>query len=719
MKKNKIKDDPYYAREALKYANPIPSREFIIQHLEKSGIPERYTSLVKFFGLKKRKSCDALRYRLNAMLRDGQLLTDRKGRYALVKRMEMLRGYVICHRDGFGFLIPDDGSSDVFLSPRQIRALFPGDQVLVRVSSESKQKKREGMVVEVLERNLTQIVGRYYEEKEFSYIVPVNKNISHEIIVSKKKKGGVKDGQIVVADIIKYPTFNRAATAEITHVLDKKSGSALESEIALNAHGVPSGWSAPLLKEIKSIKKSTIKKEKSNRRGLQNFPFVTIDGDDAKDFDDAVYCEKRKKGGWTLYVAIADVSHFVLLDTCLDKEAFNRGNSVYFPDRVVPMLPELLSNDLCSLKPNEDRLVMVCEMQVSALGRVTSYEFYEGVINSHARLTYDEVHDLLESKQKKSNVLLPHLKELRELYRAFLKQRKTRGALDFARVEAKMIFDKSGKIKELKAENNHYVHGVIEECMLAANVSASKFLLASKIPALYRVHETPDAEKISNLRVFLKALGLELKGKNKPKPSDYAELLQKIIGRPDEHLIQTVLLRSLRQAVYTSKNMGHFGLAYDAYVHFTSPIRRYPDLINHRAIKHILQKKKLKEFKYSESSMRSLGNHCSVTERRADDATRDVSAWLKCDFMKNKVGQVYTGLISGVMSFGIFVELKDIFVEGLVHITSLKNDYYKFDPALHKLVGRRTRKIYRLGDKVKVKVIRVDLEEKEIDFEVV
>lgn len=717
MPRKKKNPDPFHDREASKYEKPIASREYILQYLEKLGAPERRSGLIEAFKLKSESQQEALRRRLNAMVRDGQLMADRKGRYAVVGNMDMMRGYVICHKDGFGFLVPDDGSKDVFLNPRQIRSLFPGDRVLVRVTSRKGQSKREGVIIEVLERNLTQVAGRYFTEKGVSYIAPINKNISQDIIIPKDKDNGARKGQYVVVKITKYPTSHTAATGQVTKVLGKNVGPGLEIELVINAHGLPYVWSDKVTKESKSILKA--KMPKKGREQLQHLPFVTIDGADAKDFDDAVFCDPQKKGGWILYVAIADVSQYVDFSTSLDQEALSRGNSVYFPNHVVPMLPESLSNDLCSLKPDVERLVMVCEMRITESGKITSYKFHEGNIKSHARFTYDEVFEQLENKKVEKHPLLPHLKELKKVYKTLLKQRKFRGALDFNRVEAKIIFNDKQKIEKIIPVERHYVHGLIEECMLAANVCASKYLLSGKIPALYRVHEGPDSEKLYNLRNFLKGLGLELKGGEEPESIHYANLLKKIVGRSDEHLVQTVLLRSLRQAVYTAENIGHFGLAYETYVHFTSPIRRYPDLINHRSIKHLLRGGKAKDYKYSKSSIQNFGNHCSLTERRADDASRDLEMWLKCEFMQDKVGKVFDGIISGVVNFGIFIELKDIFVEGLVHITSLKNDYYNFDPLRHRLTGKRSGVVYSLGDPIKVLVAKVDLDEREINFELV
>lgn len=719
-KKINRKLDPFLDREAQKYANPIPSREFIIQHLEDVGLPEKYLDLVKVFGIKKLESQEALLWRLKAMLRDGQLLTDRKGRYASVKQLEMLCGYVICHKDGYGFLTPEDGSSDIFLNPRQVKGLFPGDKVLVSVVTGKNPTKREGIVAEVLERNFTHIVGHYVVEKEIAFVIPINKNISQEIIVPKGKGARAKDSQIVMLEIIDYPTSRGAATGKIVKILGDNITSGIEVEAAIHAHGLPCVWSEEVEKEGKIFAKTKVGDPKNSlRKGLQHLPFITIDGEDAKDFDDAVYCERQEDNSWILYVAIADVAHYVCSDTALDKEAAKRGNSVYFPKYVVPMLPEVLSNELCSLKPKVERLVLTCEMRITDNGEIKKYEFYEATIKSQARLTYDGVFELLESKTKKTNELLPHLLELRDLYRILLKQRKVRGALDFSRVEVQVIFDEKQKIKNIKPVCNHYVHGMIEECMLAANVCASKFLSRKKIPALYRVHEGPETERLTNLRVFLRGLGLELKGGDDPQPINYADLLRKVVGRPDENLVNTVLLRSLRQAVYAPDNVGHFGLAYKAYTHFTSPIRRYPDLINHRAIKHLLHGGKVDKYPYTKSAMQIFGGHCSLTERRADDASRDVMMWLKCEFMKSKVGKSFAGIITGVGNFGVYVELKDIFIEGLVHITSLKKDYYKFEPLHHRLVGKHGGVVYKLGDPIRVLVAKVSIDEREIELELV
>ncbi len=715
-KKQNKSQDPYFEREKLKYENPIPSREFILEYLEKLGVPESYPKLLQALKLRGPKNSDALHHRLKAMVRDGQLITDRKERYALVKKMNLVRGYVVGHRDGYGFLTPDSGGKDLFLNPKEMRAVFPGDIVLASVISSGENDKREGAIVEVLTRKFTQIIGRYFIERGIGFIVPSNRDFSQEIIIPHGKELKAKKGDLVLTEILGYPTKRNSATAKVIKILGKEVTPALEIDVVVNAHGLPNSWPDKAAKESNAIAQLGIKAEK--RVDLRKLPFVTIDGADAKDFDDAVYC-KKDNGAWILYVAIADVSHYVTFNSALDQEALNRGNSVYFPGQVIPMLPEILSNELCSLKPEVDRLVVVAEVKINNLGKIDGFKFYDAIIRSHARLTYDKVFDLLENNSEPNYLLLSELKNLRALYLLLLKQRKIRGSLDFSRVESKIIFNPQGKISKIVKNEHHYVHGMIEECMLVANVCASKFLLTHKISALYRVHEGPELEKLSNVRAFLKSLGLELKGGENPKSIHYADLLQKIIGRTDEHLVQTVLLRSMRQAVYTPSNIGHFGLAYEEYAHFTSPIRRYPDLINHRSIKYILLHGNPSKYHYNEANMQEFGNHCSMTERRADDASRDVELWHKCQFMRDKLGKSFAGIISGVMNFGIFVELKDIFIEGLVHITALKQDYYQFDQLRQRLVGKRGGKVYRLGDEVKVLVARVDLDELEISLELV
>lgn len=718
MFKDYKKLDPFYTREIEKYAHPLPSREFILQCLDEIGQPIDSEKLLELFGLHDETQQETFKFRLRAMERDGQLMRNRRGKYARVDQLDLIRGRVLGHRDGFGFLIPDDGSQDLYLSPFQMRSLFPKDVVLARVSHTGTRGKREAIVVEILERNTTQIVGRFFKEGNIAFVQPTHKQMTQDIVIPVGEEHQAKPGQYVCVEILLQPTTRRQATGRVTEILGDHLTPGLEIEVAIRSHGLPYQWPNAVMDQIKDWQPLIQEKSFADRQDIRHLPLVTIDGEDAKDFDDAVFCEPKPKGGWRLIVAIADVGHYVLPDTALDKEALNRGNSVYFPDRVIPMLPEILSNELCSLKPQVNRLCLVCEAQISKEGKLTRYHFYEAVMFSHARLTYNQVTAILEDKKKIQPSLLPHLHALHDLYTILHQQRQHRGALDFETVETRIIFSKNKKIKAIVPVQRTVAHKMIEECMLIANVAAAKFLKKHKIPILFRVHEGPNPEKMSNLHDFLKSVGLRLGGGNTPSPHDYYKLLTRIEKRPDAHLIQTVLLRSLLQAIYSpDSTMGHFGLAYESYTHFTSPIRRYPDLLVHRIIHHILRGGSKKTAHYPYDQMQTLGEHCSVTERRADDATRDAIDWLKCDYMRDKLGDIFEGIISGVTGFGVFVELQNIYIEGLLHISALKDDYYHFEPIHHTLKGKRTGATYRLGDRIKVMVARVNLEQKEIDLE--
>jgi ribonuclease R len=709
------KKDPYRNREEQSYEHPVPSREFITQYLEEINRPVSFNHLLQTFNLRSDEEKEGLRRRLIAMSRDGQLMSNRRGSYALVKKLELIRGRIQARRDGYGFLIPDDASADIFIPAREMRAVFDGDIVLVRVTN-PQERRHEGVIVEILERNTHQVVGRFFEEGGVAFIDPDDKTITQDILISTGETGGAKPGQFAVVEITAQPTKRRQAVGRVIEVLGDRLTPGMEVELAIRSHQLPFQWPAEVLRESKQLPVDVLEVDKRNRENLTKLAFVTIDGEDAKDFDDAVYCEKED-GGWKLFVAIADVSHYVKPKTALDTEAQLRGNSVYFPTKVLPMLPETLSNNLCSLRPKVDRLVLVCEMHIDEHGRVHKYRLYEAVIHSHARLTYTEVAAMLAGKQTKHQVLLPYLQELHRLYTKLLKQRINRGAIEFATTETRIEFDQNGKIKRIVPLVRNEAHRIIEECMLAANESTSLWLQKAKIPTLYRVHEGPDEQKLKDLRDFLKVLNLRFTtGGKKPTPMDYAKLLERIEKRPDAQLLQTVLLRSLRQAIYTPQNVGHFGLSYEGYCHFTSPIRRYPDLIVHRCIKYLLQQQPLDQFYYVEKDMVHLGEHCSMTERRADLATRDAVDWLKCEYMLNKVGQAFSGRIVDVTAFGVFVQLNEVYVDGLVHITSLANDYYIHNPTQRLLRGKRSGKVYRLGDPIDVMVARVDLDERKIDF---
>ncbi|MEO8629851.1 MAG: ribonuclease R, partial [Betaproteobacteria bacterium] len=591
---------------------------------------------------------------------------------------------------------------------------FHGDRVMARESGVDRRGRREGTIVEVLERAHSRVVGRLMEEHGICYLVPEDRRLSQDILIPREGLANAVSGQVVVAEIIEQPDRKVKPVGRIVEVLGNYADAGMEVEIALRKHDLPHVFS-PAVEEIaKHLPKSVRKADWKGREDLTELPLVTIDGETAKDFDDAVYCERDGRG-FKLWVAIADVGHYVKHGDALDLEARERGNSVYFPRRVIPMLPEQLSNGLCSLNPQVERLAMVCEMNIGVKGEVKNSRFYSAVIFSHARLTYTAVAAILadpkgpEAREHKG--LVPHLQTLRDLYTTLAAARERRGAIDFETMETRMEFDEQGKITAISPVQRNDAHRLIEECMLAANVCASQFLSSHEHPALYRVHEGPTPEKLESLRQFLSEFGLSLGGGDEPHAKDYAKLLTQIRGRPDFQLLQTVLLRSLRQAVYSPDNAGHFGLAYDAYAHFTSPIRRYPDLLVHRSIKAVLAGQE-----YKPGDWAALGQHCSDTERRADEATRDVEAWLKAYYMRDRVGERFAGTISGVAAFGVFVALDKVHVEGMVHVSELGSDYFHYDAARHELLGERTHQRFRLGDRIQVTLVRADLETTRLDF---
>jgi ribonuclease R len=682
----------------------LPSREAILAALKSAGTPLPPADLVRQLAVGP-VALEAFHGRLAAMERDGQLLTNRKGELCVVAKLDLVVGTVQGHADGFGFLVPDGGGDDYFLSPREMHKVLHGDRAAVRKSGIDRRGRPEGEIVEVLERANREVVGRLYEEHGIWFVVAENRRINQDLLIPPGDLGSAKAGQVVVAEIVVQPAANREAIARIKEVLGSATDSGIEIEIALRKHALPHEFSPEAQRQAKRLPADVRPADRKDRVDLTALPLVTIDGETAKDFDDAVYCERKGKN-FRLIVAIADVSHYVRDGDAIDIDARERGTSVYFPRRVIPMLPEELSNELCSLKPDVD-----------AQGVITSNRFYRAVMHSRARLTYTQVWGWLDNPATattpQARALLPQLQNLYALYHALAAARSKRGAIDFDTIELALEFDENGKITRIVPAPRNDAHKLIEECMLAANVCTAEFLAEHKHPALYRVHEGPPPDKLVALRDFLHTSALQLSGGDAPTSADYAKLLDRIRDRPDFALLQTVLLRSLSQAQYRPENEGHFGLAYDAYAHFTSPIRRYPDLLVHRAVKAVLAGKR---YNPPGMSWEELGAHTSMTERRADDASRDVTNWLKCHFMQDKVGEDFDGTISGVTSFGLFVTLDGLNIDGLVHITELGRDYFHYDAGRHALIGERAGKVFQLAGRIRVRVARVDMEQTKIDF---
>ena len=729
MAKKSPPQDPNYAKELAKYDNPIPSREFILQIIRTHNAPMTKEEIFVALGITDETRQEAMRRRLRAMENDGQLVFTKRKCYALPEKLDLLKGMVIGHREGFGFLQVEGKKDDFFIPNVQMQKVMHGDYVLAQPNGFDRKGRPEVRIVRVLEANKKQIVGRFFIEQGIGYVMPDDSRITRDILIPDNARLGARMGQIVVVELHPRTAPFFQPIGKITEVLGDNMAKGMEVEIAIRKHDIPHSFPSAVEKQLKKWAEDVPEEAKRGRVDLRDLPLVTIDGEDARDFDDAVFCQKQGKG-WKLWVAIADVSYYVRPKSALDTEAYNRGNSVYFPNRVVPMLPEKLSNGLCSLNPQVDRLCMVCEITISAKGKMTDYQFYEAVMNSHARLTYNKVAKILKKDTalcERYASLVPHLQDLHEMYQALVKARQQRGAIEFETIESKFIFNALGRIERIEPVVRNDAHKIIEECMILANIASANFMEKHQEPALYRIHAVPGEEKLTAFRSFLAECGLSLSGGNKPTPMDYAQLLEQIKLRPDHELIQTMLLRSMSQAVYSADNIGHFGLALEEYAHFTSPIRRYPDLTLHRGIKYLLAKQKGSKRKttdtggyhYQLEEMDLFGAHCSSTERRADDATREVADWLKCEYMQDHVGEEFDGVISSVTGFGFFVRLNDLFIDGLVHISGLANDYYLFDMPKQRLIGENSGMIFRLGDAVKVRVEAVSLEQKQIDFSLI
>ncbi|QCI21835.1 ribonuclease R [Buchnera aphidicola (Hyadaphis tataricae)] len=723
--------DPYQKREAKKYQNPIPSREYIFSWLKKCRNLVSQKNLEKKFGITDQETKKALRRRLRAMERDGQVIYIRNRFYITPDTLKIVQGKVIGHKDGYGFLRTETLKDDLWMSSEQMKLCIHGDIILAQVIISKETKRSSARFLKILQPNNVSIVGRYYIQNEKKIVIPNDSRFNFKIFILSSFKERILIGSIVVVKLKECFVRKHRIEGFIIEVLGNKMGTKLAIEIALRTYSIPSIWSEEAQKQLYQMNKKFNKNDLKHRIDLRHLPFFTIDDEDARDFDDAVFCKKKinLEEGWDLWVAIADVSYYVKPNTPLDKSAFERGTSIYFPASVIPMLPEKISIDLCSLKPNVERLCLICEMSLSTDGTLISYKHYEAIICSHARFTYNEIFKIwsgdyfLRLKYKK---FLKDIENLSSLQKILHKNNYAKKGIYFEKIDAKFILDSNLKITHIYQNIRNDAHKFIESCMILANIASASFLEKYKYPVLFRNHDSPKKEKVSNFRLFLRELGLTLSGGDSPDSIHYANLLKNICTLPEYEMIQTVLLRSMKQAVYSPENCGHFGLSLDSYVHFTSPIRRYPDLIIHRMIKSLLNNHKnnmscqhktvFNADLYNMNDLKKIGLHCSMTERRADEASRDVIDWLKCDFMQNKIGDILTGVISNVTAFGFFVRLHNVFIDGLVHITSLKDDYYYFDSLGFKLIGKSKKNIYRLGDVLQVKVIAVNLNDKKIEL---
>jgi ribonuclease R len=701
-------------------ARPFHDPTIITSALRDAGRPLTLDELAARLKRQGRSARARLIAELEELVLAGAIVRNRRDEYCLRERLPLTVGVVSAHRDGHGFVMPDDRSTPIFLPPRQMLEVMHGDRVAVRTTGTDFRGRPEGSIVKVLERGTHSIVGRLYDESGICFVVPDNPRISHRVLVPRDRLGGAKPGQVVLVKLIEQPSKTAQPLGHVTRVLGEHAAPGMETEIAIHSHGLPFEFPAEALEEAERFGTQVSAAAKRDREDIRDLPLVTIDGEDARDFDDAVWCE-AVRGGWRLIVAIADVGAYVTPGSALDREARHRGTSVYFPNRVLPMLPEALSNGLCSLNPNVDRLCLACEMRVTRAGKVTRARFFEGVMRSRARLTYTKVAAYLANpaavQDAEVHAVGDLLKELHALYRALHRARLERGALDIDAPELKVRFDAEGRVAAFVEQARNDAHRLIEECMIAANVQAARFLKKHKIPTLYRVHGQPEAERLEQLRQFLQGFGIQLPAGSEIEPHDLAKVLKQIAGHEEAELIATVVVRSLPQAVYQPDNIGHFGLALKEYVHFTSPIRRYPDLLVHRGIRHVLRGGDAASFALETGSMDALGQHCSFTERRADEATRDALSWLKCEYMRDKIGEEFDVIVTGVVDFGLFVRVKGLQIDGLIHVSALGADYFTRDRPGFRMVAARSGRVFKLGDHLRVRLINVIIDERKIDFE--
>ena len=714
--------DPRFREESERYGKPVPSREHLLKTLADAQQPLGFEALAERLGIHDRALRQALMKRLGAMVRDGQLLLNRADEYCLLDRLQLVVGTVSGHRDGFGFLVPDAGGDDLFLPYREMRTVMHGDRAAARVTGRDERGRPEGSIVEVLERRTKQVAGRFSLEAGVGFLVPDNRRISHRIVIPPQQVGAARHGDLAVVEIIEQPSRNRDPVGRVTRVLPQGGSADTAIDLAVASHGLPHEFGAGAVREARKFGREVDAAGRSGRLDLRELPLITIDGEDARDFDDAVWAQESG-AGYRLIVAIADVSHYVRTGTELDTEARERATSVYFPSRVLPMLPEPLSNHLCSLMPSVDRLCMICDMQVTKAGKVSGSSFHPAVMRSAARLTYTQAAAMLEGRDLKTRremtAILPSLECLQRVYESLRRWREARGALDFEAPEVKVLVNEAGSVTDIREYPRNDAHRLIEECMIAANVEAAGFLKKHKMPALFRIHGRPEEERIQDLKRFLSLRGVHLDIEGDLAPARLQKALKLIAARPDAGVLQNAIIRSLPQALYQPLNIGHFGLALAEYAHFTSPIRRYPDLLVHRGIRHALAGGTAADFEHSPREMEVLGQECSMRERRADEAARSVVAFLKCEYMRPRVGEEFDAVATGVAEFGVFVQLKGIQVDGLVHVTSLPRDYFRFHEGDRTLVGERTGMRLTIGDELRVRLIRVDSAERKIDFELV
>jgi len=712
------RDNATQPRSRAAARTPQSPESAVINVLRKAARPLRLDEVTAEFGPSGAAQAEQ---ELAQLLKRGEVMLNRRGQYCLREQIAgMVVGTVQGARNGDGQLLPDDGSGAIYLPAAQMREVMHGDRLAVRIEATRFRGRAQGTIVEVLERRTREVVGRLHIEAGVAYLTPDNPRIPHRVLVPSQQLGEAVDGQIVMVELTHQPSRTSGPVGRVARILGDHGAPGMETEIAIHSHSLPCEFPANVLAEAAAFGTRIPQDAIAGREDLRELELVTIDGEDARDFDDAVWCE-RKSGGWRVIVAIADVAHYVRPGSPLDVEARERGTSVYFPNRVLPMLPEALSNGLCSLKPDEDRLCLCCELRVGEDGRITRSRFFEGVMRSAARLTYRDVGEFLDKPSAKHAPKFERLRErllaLHGVYKSFIRARSGRGALELDTPELKLKFDEQGKVAALVEYPRNDAHRLIEECMIAANVAAARFLDRHKVPTLYRVHGLPELDRLETLRTFLREFGLWLPAPDEVTPDHLRDLLQKIGDRPDAGLISTAVIRTMPQAVYQPGNIGHFGLALEHYAHFTSPIRRYPDLVVHRGIRQVLREGDPQELIEWHGQFPVLGQDCSFRERRADEATRSAVAWLKCFYMQDRIGEEFDGIVSGVVDFGLFVQLDGLQVDGLLHVSALGADYFGRDSSGFRMIGRSSGRIFKLGDRVRVRVTNVSLDDRRVDFE--